>query len=201
LALAIASFLAEGSDLGLDYGVLRFGGIARTSRKPGAIRTIVRRSIGGTLAVGAVAGLALAAGSTLVATLFDKPALAPVLIPMALTAPFTASTEVARAALRTLGRAGRSRRVLVAHRTGPAPGRRHHRRDDRSLGHGHAWGYLTSEALLFATTAFMLWQLMPPADSRASRTAGSCGSRCRCRCFARLRGRRSSDTAPTAPGR
>src|SRR4249919_3495556 len=59
---------------------------------------------------------------------------------MALTAPFTASTEVARAALRTLGRAGRPRRVLVAHRTGPAPGRRHHRRDDRSLGHGRRVG-------------------------------------------------------------
>ena len=90
LALAIGTFLAEGSDLGLDYGVLRFGGIARTEGKPGVFRTIVRRAIGGTLAVGAVAGLALAVGSTLVATLFDKPALAPVLIPMALTAPFTA---------------------------------------------------------------------------------------------------------------
>jgi O-antigen/teichoic acid export membrane protein len=122
LALAIASFLAEGSDLGLDHGVLRFGGIARTSRRPGAIRTIVRRSIGGTLAVGAVAGLALAAGSTLVATLFDKPALAPVLIPMALTAPFTASTEVARAGGHPLRLRAPARTALERHRPRPPPG-------------------------------------------------------------------------------
>jgi len=164
LALAIGTFLAEGSDLGLDYGVLRFGGIARTEGKPGVFRTIVRRAIGGTLAVGAVAGLALAVGSTLVATLFDKPALAPVLIPMALTAPFTAATEVARAAMRTLGRAGRP--VASSSIIGPgirliaaiiavtiAPSAT-----------AVAWGYLTSEALLCATTAVMLWQLMPPAD-------------------------------------
>ena len=45
LALAIASFLAEGADLGLDYGVLRFGGIARSNGQPGVLRTIVRRSV------------------------------------------------------------------------------------------------------------------------------------------------------------
>ena len=84
---------------------------------------------------------------------------------MALTAPSTASTEVARAALRTLGRAGRHRRVssligpglrlvaaIIAMTIAPSAT-------------AVAWGYLTSEALLFATTAFMLWQLMPPADS------------------------------------
>jgi len=164
LALAIATFLAEGSDLGLDYGVLRFGGIARTQGKPGVFRTIVRRALGGTLAIGALAGVALAVGSTLVANLFDKPALAPVLIPMAMTAPFTAATEVARAGLRTLGKAGRP--VASSSIIGPgirliaaviavtiAPSAT-----------AVAWGYLASEALLFAVTALMLWQLMPAAD-------------------------------------
>jgi O-antigen/teichoic acid export membrane protein len=164
LALAIASFLAEGADLGLDYGVLRFGGIARSNGEPGVLRTIVGRSLRGTLLVGGVAGIALAAASTLVAALFNKPELAPVLIPMALTAPFTASTEVARAALRTLGRAARP--VASSSLIGPglrlvaavvaltiAPSAT-----------AVAWGYLTSEVLLFAATSLMLWQLLPAND-------------------------------------
>ncbi len=64
-----------------------------------------------------------------------------------------------------------------------------------------AWGYLTSEALLFATTAFMLWQLMPPADSSGF------SNRRLLRFWLPMSLLRApartalSDTAPTAPGR
>jgi O-antigen/teichoic acid export membrane protein len=42
LALAISSFLAEACDLGLDYGVLRFGAIARGAGDLGRLRASLR---------------------------------------------------------------------------------------------------------------------------------------------------------------
>jgi O-antigen/teichoic acid export membrane protein len=164
LALAIASLLAEGSDLGLDYGVLRFGGIARKADQPGTLRAIVQHAVRGSLLLGSVAGFALAAASGLIADVFDKSQLAPALVPLALTVPFTATTEVARASLRAMGRAGRP----VASSSLIGPGLR------LITGVGAvvlvpsataaAWGYFVTEALLFAITGFMLWQLLPPAD-------------------------------------
>src|ERR671937_84989 len=50
LALAISTFLAEACDLGLDYGVLRFGGIARGAGDPGRFRSVARRGLLGAFA-------------------------------------------------------------------------------------------------------------------------------------------------------
>jgi len=164
LALAIASFLAEGGDLGLDYGVLRFGGIAVRTDDRGVFRSIIRRALTGSLTIGAVSGVALAIASGFGAKLFDKPDLTMPLAALALTVPFTASTEIARAGLRALGRAGRP--VAVAGIFGPglrliasivaltiAP-----------TAAAAAWAYLAAEVLLFVISAFMLWQLLPPSD-------------------------------------
>ncbi|MDQ4058747.1 MAG: flippase [Actinomycetota bacterium] len=105
LALAISNFLAEGSDLGLDYGVLRFGGIARGLGDPGRFRSVLQRSLAGSFLTGASAAVVLAVGSSIVARLFDKPGLEPMLVPLALSVPFTATSEVARASLRAMGKA------------------------------------------------------------------------------------------------
>jgi O-antigen/teichoic acid export membrane protein len=164
LALAIASFLAEGSDLGLDYGVLRFGAIARSSGEPGRFRAILRPSLIGSMVIGGLAGVGLAAASNVVADLFHRPDLAPALVPLALSVPFTATTEIIRAAQRALGNAVRP--VASSSLIGPGL---------RVLtaaivlsvvpsATAAAWAYFTTEAATLVVTWLMLWRLLPPAD-------------------------------------
>jgi O-antigen/teichoic acid export membrane protein len=105
LTLAVSTFLAEACDLGLDYGVLRFGGIAHGAGDPGRLRAVVQRGLLGAFAAGSVAAVLLAAGATQVARVFDEPAMVPVLLPLACAIPFTGTSEVARASLRAMGRA------------------------------------------------------------------------------------------------
>jgi O-antigen/teichoic acid export membrane protein len=105
LTLAVSTFLAEACDLGLDYGVLRFGGIAHGAGDPGRLRAVVQRGLLGAVAAGSVAAVLLAAGATQVARVFDEPAMVPVLLPLACAIPFTGTSEVARASLRAMGRA------------------------------------------------------------------------------------------------
>jgi O-antigen/teichoic acid export membrane protein len=164
LALAIASFLAEGCDLGLDYGVLRFGGIARGAHQPGTFRAILRPALRGSMLIGAGAGVALALSSSLAASLFHKPSLTPALVPLALSVPFTATTEIARAALRAMGNAVRP--VASASLIGPSV-----RLVTGALvvalvpsPPAAAWAYFTTEALLLFITLMMLWQILPPTD-------------------------------------
>jgi O-antigen/teichoic acid export membrane protein len=172
LALAISNLLAEGSDLGLDYGMLRFGGIAHGAGDPGRFRSALRPALRGSLIAGVVAGAALAAGSTLVAHLFNTPSLQPVLIPLAASIPFTATTEVALSAFRAMGNA--TRPVVSASIITPA----------FRLATG-AWAvllvpsaqsaaeaYLITEVLVFVITAMMLWRFLPPAGDHASSTKG-----------------------------
>ncbi|HEX8930321.1 MAG TPA: hypothetical protein VGA45_15505, partial [Actinomycetota bacterium] len=66
LTLAVSTFLAEACDLGLDYGVLRFGAIARGAGDPGRVRGVVRRGLLGAFAAGTTAALLLAAAAPLV---------------------------------------------------------------------------------------------------------------------------------------
>jgi O-antigen/teichoic acid export membrane protein len=163
LALAIARLLAEASDLGLDYGLLRLGGISYGQGDHGRFRTIVRRGIVGSLLAGTVAGLALAAGAAVVAELFHKPELAPVLVPLALSVPFTGAAGVARAALRAMGDAARP----VASSSIVAPSLRLITGvwavSSSPSATAAAWAYLATEALVFSITAAMLWRRLPPA--------------------------------------
>jgi O-antigen/teichoic acid export membrane protein len=108
LALAVSTFLAEACDLGLDYGVLRFGAIARGAGDPGRLRVVVRRGLLGAFTAGALASGLLLGGAAQVARAFGKPGMIPVLIPLALAIPFTGTAEVARSALRGMGRAAPS---------------------------------------------------------------------------------------------
>jgi O-antigen/teichoic acid export membrane protein len=108
LALAVSTFLAEACDLGLDYGVLRFGAIARGAGDLGRLRAVVRRGVLGAFTAGSLASLLLISGATLVARAFGKPEMIPVLIPLAVAIPFTGTAEVVRAALRGMGRAAPS---------------------------------------------------------------------------------------------
>jgi O-antigen/teichoic acid export membrane protein len=108
LALAVSSFLAEACDLGLDYGVLRFGAIARGAGDPGRVRAVVQRGLLGAFAAGSLASGLLISAAALVAQAFGKPDMIPLLIPLALAIPFTGTTEVVRAALRGMGRAAPS---------------------------------------------------------------------------------------------
>ncbi|HEX8132270.1 MAG TPA: polysaccharide biosynthesis C-terminal domain-containing protein [Actinomycetes bacterium] len=105
LTLAVSTFLAEACDLGLDYGVLRYGAIARGAGDPGRLRGVVRRGLLGAFAAGTTAAVLLAAAAPLVAELFDEPTMVPVLLPLACAIPFTGTSEVARASLRAMGRA------------------------------------------------------------------------------------------------
>jgi len=161
LSLAVSTLLAEASDLGLDYGVLRFGAIAHGAAEPGRFRSVVRRGLLGALAAGALASVVLAGGATLVAGVFGEPDMAAVLVPLALAIPFTATTGVARNCLRAMGRAGpsvasdslvtpavRLAAVLVALRVAADP--RH-----------VAIAYAVSEALALAATLAMLLRLLP----------------------------------------
>ena len=171
LALAISNLLAEGSDLGLDYAVLRFGGIAHGARDGAAFRTVTRPSLRFSFLAGCIAGAALAAGSVVVAGVFHKSALGPVLVPLGISVPFTATTEVARAALRALGNAARP--VVSDSVVAPAL---------RLLtgvwavaivpsALAAAWAYMATEAAVLVLTMVLLWQLMPSGG------AGVTGSR------------------------
>jgi O-antigen/teichoic acid export membrane protein len=108
LALAVSSFLAEACDLGLDYGVLRFGAIARGAGDPGRLRAVVRRGLLGAFVAGSLASGLLVGTAAPVARAFGEPDMVPVLIPLALAIPCTGTAEVARAALRGMGRAAPS---------------------------------------------------------------------------------------------
>ena len=105
LALSIADILAQGSDLGLGYGVLRFGGIAWGARDLGRLRSVIRRSLASAFFSGLVIAAVLIAGTRPLAGFFRKPDLVGTLVPLALSLPFTGTAEVARAGLRSMGRA------------------------------------------------------------------------------------------------
>ena len=108
LALAVSSFLSEASDLGLDYGVLRFGAIARGAGDLDRLRAVIRRGLLGAFAAGSLATGLLIAAAASVARAFDKPGMLPLLVPLALAIPFTGTTEVVRSAMRSMGRAAPS---------------------------------------------------------------------------------------------
>jgi hypothetical protein len=161
LALAVSSFLAEASDLGLDYGVLRFAGIAHGARDTGRFRAVVARALVGTLAAGAAAAALLAGGGGLVARIFGKPELESVLLPLAIAVPCTGTAEVARASLRALGRALPSvasdsmlapslRLTTGAWAVAEAPSPR-----------AAALAYAGTEAAVLAVTLAMVWRALP----------------------------------------
>lgn len=172
LGLAIANLLAEGSDLGLDYGLLRLGSIAHGAGETGRYRAIVRHGLRGALIAGAVAGAALAAGSTLVAGAFGEPDLAGVLVPLAFAVPFIASSEIVRAALRAMGDARRP----VASNSVIAPTLRLITGAWAVVltptAEAAAWAYLITECLVFVITTGMLWRRLPPADEHVAEVPG-----------------------------
>jgi O-antigen/teichoic acid export membrane protein len=113
---------------------------------------------------GGIAGLGLAAAANVAADLFHRPYPAPALIPLALSVPFTATTEIIRAAQRALGNAvrpvasssliGPGLRVLTAAAVLlviPSP-------------RAAAWAYFATEASLTLITWLMLWRLLPRGD-------------------------------------
>jgi O-antigen/teichoic acid export membrane protein len=161
LSLAVSTLLAEASDLGLDYGVLRFGAIAHGAAEPGRFRSVVRRGLAGAFGAGVLAGALLAGGATVVAGFFEEPGMAAVLVPLALAIPFTATLGVARNCLRAMGRAGPS----VASDSLVSPGVRlatvvvalQVAADPRHV----AVAYAVSEALALVATLGMLWRLLP----------------------------------------
>jgi O-antigen/teichoic acid export membrane protein len=161
LGLAISTLLAEACDLGLDYGVLRFGGIAHGAQDAGRFRAVVVRALLGTAVAGGAAAALLATGGQLVARLFGKPELESVLMPLALAVPCTGGAEVARASLRALGRALPSvasdsmaapalRLATGAWAVAVAPSPR-----------SAAFAYAGTEAAVLAVTLLMLWHVLP----------------------------------------
>ena len=172
LALAISKLLAEGGDLGVDYGILRLGGIAHGADDPHRFRALLHNGMRGSLLFGTIAGIALAAGAPLVARALDTPELTLVLVPLALAVPFTASTEVARSGLRAMGDATRP----VASTSIIAPTLRLATAlwavavlvSAASV----AWAFLITEVLVFLTTAAMLWRTLPPGDRHRSDSKG-----------------------------
>jgi O-antigen/teichoic acid export membrane protein len=169
LALSIADILAQGSDLGLSYGVLRFGGIAWGLRDHGQLRSVIRRSLASAFCSGLTIAAVLVAGSRPLTQLFGKPDLAGTLVPLALSLPFTATAEVARAGLRSMGRALPS--IVSAAVLTPVV----------RLGLGLvslaivadpeavAMGYTATEVVVFVVTLAMVWRRMPPAGSSTMR--------------------------------
>jgi O-antigen/teichoic acid export membrane protein len=167
LALAVSSFLAESCDLGLDYGVLRFGGIAHSAREAARFRAVIFRALGGTLVAGIVAGALLAAGAGLVGRMFGKPELASILVPLAFAVPCTGAAEVGRAALRATGRALPSvasdsmLAPLLRLVTGgwavavtPSP-------------HAAAIAYAATEAVVLMVTLWLVWRALPRGGGAA----------------------------------
>jgi O-antigen/teichoic acid export membrane protein len=167
LALTIASFLAEGCDLGLDYGVLRFGAIVRGAGEPGRFRAILRPSLVGSVVIGGAAGIVLALGSGVAAHVFHQPHLAPALVPLALTVPFTATTEIMQAALRALGRPVRT----VVSTSAVNPGLRVLTAAAvvffLPTAAAAAWAYFLTEAVTFVITGLMMRGLVPPSEGSA----------------------------------
>jgi O-antigen/teichoic acid export membrane protein len=168
LALAVSSFLAEACDLGLDYGVLRFGAIARGGGDPSGLRAVVRRGLLGAFTAGLLSSVLLICGAGLVARAFGKPGMTPLLIPLALAIPFTGTIEVARAAMRGMGRAAPS----VASDSLVTPGLRlgtvlvalHIATDPRHV----AVAYAVTEVVALLATLAMLLRVLP-REGRPSR--------------------------------
>jgi O-antigen/teichoic acid export membrane protein len=161
LALAVSSFLAEACDLGLEYGVLRFGAIAHGAGDPGRLRAVVRRALLGAFVAGSVASVLLVLGAEVVAGAFSKPKLAGVLVPLAVAVPFTSCSEIGRASLRAMGRvlppvaadsviapAVRLTAGLAALSVAADP--------------SHvAVGYAVTEVVVLAATLAMVWRVVP----------------------------------------
>ncbi len=172
LALALSKLLAEGGDLGVDYGILRLGGIAHGSADADRFRALVFIGIRGSLLFGSIAAIALAIGAPAVARLLNTPALTAALVPLALAVPFTATTEVARSGLRAMGDATRPvastsiiapivRLVTVVWAVSILV-------SPESV----AWAYLATEAFVFVMTAGMLWRTLPAGDRHRSNAEG-----------------------------
>jgi O-antigen/teichoic acid export membrane protein len=108
LGQTVSIFLGQIGLLGLDWGVLRFGAIAFGQGDMARLRAVVWRGLIGVLGAGVAGAALLAVASQVVADTFDKPALARVLIPLAMAIPFTAGADLMQAALRVMGRAAAS---------------------------------------------------------------------------------------------
>jgi O-antigen/teichoic acid export membrane protein len=172
LALAISNVLAEGSDLGLDYGLLRFGGIARGKRDWGQFRSVLRSAVVGSLLAGSVAAAVLAFGSGIVAHAFHKTTLASVIVALALSVPLVGTTEVLRAGLRAMGNATRpvvssslirpgvqlltGAWIVMEVPSAPAV----------------AWAFTATQLVVVVLTAVMLWRILPRGDRRTHRPEG-----------------------------
>jgi O-antigen/teichoic acid export membrane protein len=172
LAWSISKLLAEASDLGLDYGILRLGSIAHGTRDRDRFRAVVHSGVVGSLVTGTIAGVALAAGASLMATLFKTPGLTPVLIPLAASVPFTAGAEVVRSGFRAMGDATRP----VASTSIIAPSLRLATcvwaLSMAPTATAAAWAWLITEALVFVITGAMLWRRLPAGDRHASGAEG-----------------------------
>jgi O-antigen/teichoic acid export membrane protein len=171
LSLAISTLLAEACDLGLDYGVLRFGAIAHGAADPGRFRSVARRGLLGAFTAGICASALLAGGATLVAAAFGEPGMVQVLGPLALAIPFTATAEVARSCLRAMGRAAPSvasdSLIAPAVRLAAAVVALRIAADPRHV----AIAYAVTEALVFVATLGMLLRLLP-GGGRPARPSG-----------------------------
>ena len=172
LALSISKLLAEGGDLGVDYGILRLGGIAHGTSDANRFRALIFSGLRGSLVFGTIAGLALAAGASVVASALETPEMSAALVALSLAVPFTASSEVVRSALRALGDATRPTvstsivTPILRLATGVWA--------VSTLGSpvAVAWAYLVTEALVFVVTEMMLLRIMPRGDRHASDAAG-----------------------------
>jgi O-antigen/teichoic acid export membrane protein len=170
LALAVCNFLAEACDLGLDYGVLRFGAIAHGEGDAGRLRGVVRRGLVSAFLAGTCATVLLAAGATLVGGAFGKPGVARVLVPLAVSIPFTGTSEVARACLRAMGRAlpsvASGSLVTPALRLAVGLLALRIAAEPESV----AVGYAVTEALALAATIGMLLRRLPRGGRRTPTT-------------------------------
>jgi O-antigen/teichoic acid export membrane protein len=166
LALVICNLLAEACDLGLDYGVLRFGAIAHGAGAVGRLRSVIWQGLFGAFLAGTGATVLLVAGATFIAGIFDKPGVARVLVPLAISIPFTGTAEVARACLRAIGRAvpavasGSLVTPLVRLAVGLLALRR--AAEPESV----AVGYAVTEAVALAATIGMLLPRLPRGGRR-----------------------------------
>jgi O-antigen/teichoic acid export membrane protein len=163
LALAIADIVAQGSDLGLGYGVLRFGGIAWGARDLGRLRSVIRHSLASAFLAGLAIAAVLVVGAGPLARVFRKPDLVETLVPLALSLPFTGTAEVARSGLRSMGRALPSifsaALLTPVVRLGLGVVSLAIVADPRHV----AIGYTATEVVVLVVTLAMLWRRMPPA--------------------------------------